>query len=286
MARAVDAWWEQLDRPAPFTIVDAGAGRGTLARSLLAASPGCADVLDLVLVERSAPLRDEHPDGVTSLAEPPELIEAGVVVANELLDNLPFRMIERTADGWCDVLVDVDEDGRLVELLGPPVGSASGDGPVGARVPVQTAARGWVESAVASVGRGAVVAIDYASTTARLAAVPDAGWLRTYRGHERGGAPLDQPGGQDLTADVCVDQLPTPDQHLDQASFLRRHGLDQLVEEGRRVWRERAHLGDLTAIRARSRVAEAEALTDSHGLGSFAVLLWNAGGGGGPTITL
>ena len=41
------------------------------------------------------------------------------------------------------------------------------------------------------------------------------------------------------------------------------HGLEGLVAEGRRVWTERAHLGDLEALRARSRVGEADALTDA-----------------------
>jgi hypothetical protein len=59
-----------------------------------------------------------------------------------------------------------------------------------------------------------------------------------------------------------------------QHEFLRSHGIDELVEEGRRIWDERAHLGDLAAIRARSRVTEAEALCDPDGLGAFRVVEW------------
>ncbi|MEM9714198.1 MAG: SAM-dependent methyltransferase [Actinomycetota bacterium] len=285
VARALDRWWDQLDRPEAFTVVDAGAGRGTLARAILAAEPACRTALELVLVERSAALRGEHPAGVTSVGDMPQRIDIGVVVANELLDNLAFRVIERTEAGWCDVVVDLDDDG-LTERLGPPVGAAAGDGPIGARVPIQTAARAWVVSTIAAVGLGGLVAIDYTSTTAELARLGDAGWLRTYRGQQRGGSPLDRPGGQDLTADVCLDQLPEPDETIAQADFLGRHGIGELVEEGRRIWQERAHLGDLEAMRARSRVAEAEALTDRDGLGGFVLAVWNASGGRGPTITL
>ena len=64
------------------------------------------------------------------------------------------------------------------------------------------------------------------------------------------------------------------DEDRSQADFLRAHGLDDLVAEGRRVWAERAHLGDLEALQARSRVSEAEALTDPTGLGAFRVLEW------------
>ena len=47
------------------------------------------------------------------------------------------------------------------------------------------------------------------------------------------------------------------------------HGIDALVEEGRRVWHERGAIGDLEAVRGRSRVGESEALLDPQGLGSF-----------------
>ncbi|MEX2048295.1 MAG: SAM-dependent methyltransferase, partial [Gemmatimonadota bacterium] len=56
VARALDRWWEELGRPDPFLVVDAGAGRGRLAADVLAASPESAGAMRLVLVERSAEL--------------------------------------------------------------------------------------------------------------------------------------------------------------------------------------------------------------------------------------
>ena len=41
LARYLDAEWLALGRPDPFTVVDAGAGPGTLARAILAAQPSC-----------------------------------------------------------------------------------------------------------------------------------------------------------------------------------------------------------------------------------------------------
>ena len=81
-------------------------------------------------------------------------------------------------------------------------------------------------------------------------------------------------GSQDITCDVAVDQLVEPDLVSTQAAFLRRHGIEELVAEGRREWERRASTGDLEALRARSRVREAEALLDPGGLGGFAVLEW------------
>ena len=40
------------------------------------------------------------------------------MVANELLDNLPFRLAVHDG-GWREACVDVDADGRLVEVLVP-----------------------------------------------------------------------------------------------------------------------------------------------------------------------
>ena len=277
LGRALDTWWRELGEPEPFTVVEAGAGPGTLARTILAAAPECTPALRYVTVERSAAQRTQHPDGVEARADLPGGPVTGVVLANELLDNVPFRLVERTAEGWEEVWV---EGGR--EVLHPvdapwPAVLVGLDAPVGARVPVQEQAAAWLADALARVERGRVVVVDYADTTTSMAHRAQREWLRTYRGHDRGGDPLDDPGSQDVTVEVAVDQLAAvrpPDEDRTQAEFLRAHDIDELVGEGRRVWAERAHLGDLAAMRARSRVTEAEALLDPVGLGGFRVLEW------------
>src|SRR5438309_1141925 len=137
VARALDAWWEELGRPDPYVVVEAGAGAGTLARDVLAAAPTCGPALRYVLVERSAPLRarqrgrlplepprqvlgpvvsgQDSDEGahavpgigplVTSLGELPTGPFIGVILANELLDNLPVRILERTHNSWSEVRV-------------------------------------------------------------------------------------------------------------------------------------------------------------------------------------
>lgn len=279
LARALDTWWHELDRPDPFTVVDAGAGPGTLARTFLAAEPECAGALRYVAVERSAAQRSRHPDGVESRADLPDGPVTGVVVANELLDNLPFRLVERTTDGWGEVWVDAGAE-VLVALDDLPPVLAGLEAAPGSRVPVQEQAAAWLGAALGLLDRGRVVVIDYADTTASMASRSPHEWLRTYRGHERGGDPLEDPGSQDVTVEVAIDQLAAvrpPDEDRSQAEFLRTHGIDELVDEGRHLWAERAHLGDLTAVRARSRVTEAQALCDPAGLGAFRVLEWSVG---------
>jgi SAM-dependent MidA family methyltransferase len=274
LARALDAWWVELERPATFTVVEAGAGRGALATAVLAAAPECARSLRYVAVERSAALRSRHPAGVESLPDLPAEPFVGVVVANELLDNVPWKLFQRALRGWAEVRVD----DRLTEVLvpadEPPESKLAPNAPVGARIPAQRAAAAWVRRACGSVERGRVVVVDYADVTASLARRPWTEWTRTYKAHGRGSGPLADLGGQDVTCEVAVDQLPEPTSNRSQAEFLRAFGVDDLAAAARRAWEERAHIGDLQALRARSRVHEAAALTDPAGLGAFRILEW------------
>ena len=274
LARWMDGVWERLGRPVGFTVVEVGAGRGTLARSVLAAAPACMADGRYVAVERSNALRADLPSGVERLSDLPDGAVTGVVVANELLDNLAFRLLEAGGGAWHEVRVGVGDEG-LVEVAGEAVDLAGLPEPVdGARIPLQDEAAAWVRRALGQVDRGAVLAFDYASTTADLAARPWNEWLRTYRGHERGAHPLDTPGSQDVTVDVAVDRLPGAPTVTTQAAFLRANGIDDLVDEGRRLWEAGAATGDLAAMRARSRITESEALLDESGLGAFAALEW------------
>jgi SAM-dependent MidA family methyltransferase len=319
MARALDAWWIEAGSPERFTVVEAAAGTGTMARAVLAAHPACARALTYVLVERAASMRRRHGDHlplvesalafgpgedgepvparraadrgprVVSLGELPAVRVTGVVLANELLDNLAFGLLERTESGWSEVYVGLGSEAgpqgeRFVEVLLPAsdhdrrmADRLAPDAAVGARIPNQHEAAVWLASALSSIERGRVLVIDYAATTAELASRSPSDWLRTYRGHERGGDPLSRLGRQDITCDVAVDQLASvrePDRTSTQAAFLGVHGIEALVEEGRRIWRERGAIGDLEAVRGRSRVGESEALLDPNGLGSFTVLEW------------
>jgi SAM-dependent MidA family methyltransferase len=259
VARALDAWWDDAGRPAEWVVVDAGAGPGTLARAVLAAAPACAGALRLVCVERTAAQRALHPGGVESTDRLPDL--ADVIIANELLDNLAFDLLERTGEGWVPVVVR--SDGTTQPDTGGP------------RVPVAAAASAWVTAARRRLRpHGLLVCFDYADTTAALGARPWTDWVRAFAGHEQVPHPFAAPGTRDVTVVVPWDQLPPPERATDQASWLRDHGIDALVEEGVAHWTAHAAAPDLEAMRMRSRVREAEALTDPAGLGAFWVGEW------------
>lgn len=316
LARALDAWWAEMGRPDPFVVVEVGAGSGTLASSILAAGPSCGPALRYVLVERSAALREAQaarlaleapaavvgpsgPDGdgdmaggqgvgplATSLTDLPAQPFVGVVLANELLDNLPFLLLERGKDGWAEVRVGWGGDGveEVVVPAAPDLADEAArlapDAPIGGRLPLQREAGAWLTRALSVVERGRVVAIDYADASPSLAARPWRDWVRTYRGHRRGGHPLERPGSQDVTCEVAVDQLArvhavTADRS--QADFLSAHGIDELAAAARAAWLAGAARGDLESLRHKSRIGEVAALLDPSGLGAFRVLEWTAG---------
>ena len=321
VARSLDRFWDELGVPDPYLVVEAGAGSGRLAADVLRAEPRCASALRYVLVERSAALRAEQRDRlvlepledalgpmnplgdsaapatgvgpiVTSLGELPAVPVTGVMLVNELLDNLPFRVVERRADGWWEVRVGVVGDAFVEELI--PAASelateadhvAPGAVPVGTRLPVPTGARDWLQSCALVLQRGVLVVIDYVASAAELVERGEEGWLRTYRHHERGSSPLVAPGDQDITADVPLEYLVHAARscglvlrrECSQAEWLRDLGIDDLVAEARAQRDARAHVGDLDAVKHRSRVTEAGALLDPAGLGAHRVLEFTAG---------
>jgi len=222
--------------------------------------------------------RAKHPEAVLSLDElPPDLIAegiVGVVIANELLDNLAFPPMQHVdgspASAW--VAMDGDALKQVFVHSFRPYRS-------------ETVYKSWVDQAEASgfvswvlgslLGRGRLIVIDYA----RLRG--DEVEVRTFAEHGVAGDPLSQLGTKDITVDVDLEQLQAvvgaAGRIITQAEWLTLHGIDELVEEGRRIWHESAGVGDLAALKARSRVREAEALVEPTGLGGFLVAEWVVG---------
>jgi SAM-dependent MidA family methyltransferase len=251
---------------------------------------------EIALGPAMPPEPDEAPEPVpglgplvTSLPHLPASPFVGVVVANELLDNLPFRIVERADGGWLETRVGegfaemaVPADEALAAEADALVANVTV--PAGARLPIQTAMKEWLGDVGAVLRRGAVAVIDYAAPLEELLARGQDGWLRTYRAHGPGGRPLERPGSQDITADVGLEALRRAAgragfavmEEDSQAEWLRSLGVEVLVEEARAAWHARSG-NDLAALKARSLVHEAEALTDPSGLGAHRVLVLGKG---------
>ena len=278
VARYLDNCWNELGCPESFDVVEVGAGPGTLARGIFDAQPQCLSAMKYVAVEISESQRAMHPDFVESAEEFPDRMIQGVVLANELLDNLPFKLF--VFDGtWKEAFVGLGDGGRFVEVLRTSINIPEvlpKSAPLGSRAPIQVAATRWMLNVSQKLSRGKVLVFDYCSESTREIAVsPWREWLRTYKNHERGEHYLLEPGSQDITSQVMIDQLMEAVPGLSvtkQSDWLQHWGIPELVSEGEKYWEQHKSSPDVLAMKMRSRANEALAITDISGIGAYSVL--------------
>ena len=289
IGRYVEDEFERLGRPDDFTIVEFGAGSGSLLEPLLDALSFDPPV---VVVEASPAARRSltarFPDAmVVTPAEAPHDNIRGVVVANELADNLPMALAVRGGTGWTERWVGV-EDGGLVLVSVPArddvlgwVEQWGGDVSEGGIVEVQLEAGRWLEHMAARLSQGSIVVIDYGDTADLLAPRRSTGTLRTYRAHHLGPHPLDEPGATDITADVNFTALLAIGGEAGLHCELVRQD-DFLTGLGLRDWLAGLRAAELDLARGddtmrrlevRNTVTEVETILHPRGLGDFRVLL-------------
>lgn len=265
---------DEIDEPVQLVEVAAGSG------SLLKALRACTDV-DALAVEVS-------PAAHRSLAEFVEVSDSlpqeirGVVIANELLDNLPMALAQKVDGQWRErwvgaededlVFVDTEVRKEVHDWLHAYAGPVDEDG----WVEVQLAARAWVCDVVERITEGSLLIIDYGETAENLRARRRDGTLRTYRAHHLGPHPFDEPGETDITADINFTALLdiAPNTTLQrQDDFLAQLGLRDRLSQLRRAELESARAGDeMERLRLRTLKTEAETLLHPRGLGDFRVL--------------
>lgn len=128
-----------------------------------------------------------------------------VIFSNELVDAFPVRVFRKTSEAWQELALD----GSMNEVLLPaaelpPSSVFSIEFKQGQTVEVHDAYRIWLESWLPFWKRGEMLTIDYGDTVENLYQRRPQGTLRAYLLHQclNGSAVFDNPGLQDLTADV------------------------------------------------------------------------------------
>jgi NADH dehydrogenase [ubiquinone] 1 alpha subcomplex assembly factor 7 len=193
--------WELLGRPDPFRVMEVGAGDGTLAAQLLANLSELP--VDYTAVERSPGARAALAEvaGVRSAAEPsgaPDL-----VLANELLDNLPFRRVRMTRKGPREVRVGLEGE-HLVEVLALPdegARAAASGLERGDETVIPEGALSFVDTLGERLPRGYALLIDYGAERG------PGGDPHGYREHRVVHDLLEVPGTADITAGVDLAQV-------------------------------------------------------------------------------
>jgi SAM-dependent MidA family methyltransferase len=268
----------------PFEVVEVGAGSGSLLRPLLESVEVPARVVEASPAARLAlgallphdRISDELPDRVR-----------GVVIANELIDNLPMALAQRVGGVWRERWVGRDGEGlafvdavprtEVLDWLSVNAGEVG----EGGWVETQLEAQAWLLDVLQRVEAGSVVLIDYGDTAENLLPRRQDGTLRTYRAHHLGPHPLHEPGKTDITADVNFTALMTTAETAGaqvelhrQDEFLAALGLRDRLTELRLEELDAARSGDdMERLRLRSMKTEAETLLHPRGLGDFRVLV-------------
>lgn len=280
LGRAIDELRSALGDPDPFRIAEVGAGDGTLAAQLIAALG--PDRLEYVAIERSAGARAALATvaGVTVRDALGDASPVGphLVIAHELLDNLPFRRLRGTPGGPREVRVGAIGD-RLVEILvdaDADLVSDAGDLATDEEVVVAEEALAFVDDVAAALTHGFALVIDYGDVGS------SGGRTHGYRGHRVVDDPLDVPGDADITAGVDFAKVASRAERAGLAAFpvLTQHralmalGFEEWVRA--ELTRQVALLDGrdgLGAVRAWTGRSRATLLADPASLGRFRWLL-------------
>lgn len=284
LARFVDAEFRRIERP--FAVAEIGGGSGSLLRPLLDALEAAPD--RVVVVERSAAARAALDERVPE-ADPADEIPAmrGVVIANEVLDNLAAAVVIRRGEAWRERLVGFDGSALVpVEADPRPEVAAWADahaGPVpdGGVVEVQIRATEWIGETLGAMEAGSLVVFDYGDLAEHLEHRRAEGTVRTYRAHHLGPDPLVEPGKTDITMDVnfsaviaAAEAAGAGVEFVRQDDFLRQWGLQQVITGLRMAERTAARDGKvMEQLQHRSDATGAETLLHPRGLGDFRVVV-------------
>jgi SAM-dependent MidA family methyltransferase len=236
-------------------IIEFGAGTGKLARDVLTAL--AADGINVdryTIIELSGELRARQQEALKDFPQVqwrdgfPDSF-SGVVLANEVLDAMPVELVVKTAAGWRQQQVTVENgefafvqaepDAALAERIARQIPDADAL-PEGYLTEVHPVAAGFMASLAAMFegGKGAAILLDYGFPAHEYYHEQrDAGTLMCHYRHHAHPEPFYLPGLQDITAhvDFTAMALAAQDAGLDvlaymsQAPFLLACGIGELL---------------------------------------------------------
>jgi SAM-dependent MidA family methyltransferase len=225
-ARYFAGLYEQLGRPAAWTILEAGAGEGHFAEGLLKTLqrffPDVFAATSYVVDEVSAVSRDRARERLQPFAPRVQFksldeveIDPGIVFSNELLDAFPVHRIVLEDGEFREFYVTVDENENFawqLETLSPTLsrrleeyfGQIDSRPIAGQITEVNLETADWLQRVAARMRSGYVVTVDYGEAAEDLHSplADRAGTLRGFQRQQLVDNLLSQPGAQDLTATV------------------------------------------------------------------------------------
>ena len=202
--------WMEQSAPTPFTLLELGAGNGTLMADILRATRGIKgfslahiallDINETMQESQKNTLSDYniHPiktfDALETLPKQPTFI-----IANEYFDCLPIHQFRNSEKGWQEIMIDAQK-GALGMSLGRVTPLAL-SGSFKETSPAACAQIAYLSEFICQNG-GAILIIDYGEWGS------EADTLQALRAHQKE-SPLHAPGASDLTAHVDFSALKT-----------------------------------------------------------------------------
>jgi len=258
--------WQQIGSPARWRIIESGAHDGSLARDVLTAlaqlSPEAFSTLEYVIPEPLPRLQERQRATLQAFEARTRLISTahelrsnplpGIAFGNELLDALPFHLVEWEDHRWHEVRVGLGVDHELTwepnaEITDPKLLAAlavlGSDFPAGYRTEVRTCIDEFLEPLTHCLMHGLMIWLDYGFARPEFYHPSrKTGTLRTFCKHRAADNPLVAPGEMDITAHVDFTAVAECARHLGgrplafrhQGSWLTEHARDWLIaQEGK-----------------------------------------------------
>jgi SAM-dependent MidA family methyltransferase len=293
MGRQLFAMWEKLKRPAHFIVLEQGAGRGHLADGIRTWAQKEVPEFYEVLDYRTGDIRGGE-DAVAI-----QTIYPSVVLSNELIDAFPVHIVEKRGERLYEVFVDVQQEGRLCEVLDEPstpeVASYLDRYKIpwrtfdeGWRAEINLDALSWMQRTAGIMRHVFILTIDYGDKAKSLyTAWRKRGTLLCYFKHQANERPLLYPGEQDITSHVNFSALIDEGRRLGmrlhrfttQRLWLQSMGIQEELEQ-RRVndfaeaeTARATDRGQVALLKWRDLRQRAAVLTDPDGMGDFKVLI-------------
>jgi SAM-dependent MidA family methyltransferase len=306
VAKQLAEVWLRLERPDPFVVHEHGAGNGALAEAVLhgleLTGSGLLEAIRYVPIEidtrRTAAFVERltlagYGERVGTAQEQGTFV--GAVVANEVLDALPVHRVGVRHGRLQERFVGLGREGAFTDVWAEPstpaIAQRLGDEGIhlgeGQSAEVCLALDAWVATAVAPLGRGLMLFLDYGALPSELydpVRRPN-GTIRAFARHLLSDNVYAHVGRQDLTAHVDLTAVAAAARstgltelgRTTQAEFLLGNGIEERLRE---IQADPATtLEEYTDLRS-----ALVRLLDSAGMGGFRVLGYGRDWPDGPSL--
>lgn len=265
-------------------VLELGAGDGTLARQIINNLKCTYEI-----VEPSPALRERQKQNLAGFAvkwrkQIPKQF-TGAIIANEVLDSIPFRLLRRRENQWFDVGI-ITKGKELAFAERPMIDKTAAaklppDLPDGYQTEVAPLAELLIRQTAAALDKGAAVFVDYGFGAAEYYHKQrTGGTMMCHHRHLADDNPLRHPGKKDITAHVDFSAMANAADcggaevlgYATQAAFLVDCGMIEMLKA----------CDDADALRYAKLCAGAQKLLSPSEMGEFVKVL--AFGKGAPPL--